>query len=174
MRLTQAQDLVVNVLRPWLMVNHVHTVTNVPAVRAVTRYTMQAYWTLLHSNTLMTILLSRNVLVKHTLRAVVFVPQALTVGHLALSVPQTLHPERRNTVTAENGHKYVTLLVFVPTTTWVSLTMNAQPQYLAMDILALLVLLALYVTYGSVPMVLTVEAMTATAEPMVMKLPQLM
>ena len=102
------------------------------------------------------------------------VPQTLTVDHLALSVPQTLHPEQRNTVTVENGHKYVTQLVYVPTTIWVMLMMNAQPQYQVTGMLALPVLLAWYVTLGLVLMVLMAEVMIVSAEPMVMKLPQLM
>jgi hypothetical protein len=84
---------------------------------------------------------------------VVTVPQTLTVDHLALSVPQTLHPEQRNTVTVEDGHKYVTVLVYVQTTTWVTKTTNVQQQRPVMDMLVLLVLLALYVTHGSVPTV---------------------
>tara|TARA_B100000405_G_scaffold288006_1_gene236399 strand:+ start:30 stop:476 length:447 start_codon:yes stop_codon:yes gene_type:complete len=99
---------------------------------------------------------------------VVLVPLTQTVDHLALSVPQTLHLEQRNTVTVEDGHKYVTQLVYVPTTIWVMLMTNAQQLCLVMDTLVPLVLLALYVTYGLVPMEQKMVVMIVTAEPTVM------
>jgi hypothetical protein len=102
---------------------------------------------------------------------VVLVPRTLTVDHLALTVPRTLHPEERNTVTVEDGHKYVMLLVYVPTTTWVALTMNVQWKYLAMDMKVPPVELDLYVTCGLVLMKLMVVLMIVTAEPTVTKLP---